>query len=92
MSDVAAHVRMYSSMFCPFCYRAKALLEHKGVNVEILDVDNDFALRQQMETISGRHTVPQIFINGAHIGGCDDLYALESAAELDGLLAAAPTA
>ena len=78
---------MYSSMMCPFCYRAKALLDHKGVEVEILDVDRDFALRQQMEARSGRHTVPQIFINDAHIGGCDDLYALERGQQLDGLLA-----
>lgn len=82
-----AKVQMYSSMMCPFCYRAKALLEHKGIAVEIIDVDTDFALRQQMQARSGRHTVPQIFINDAHVGGCDELYALEHGQQLDGLLA-----
>lgn len=83
----SARVQMYSSMMCPFCYHAKALLDHKGVEVEVFDVDGDFALRQQMETRSGRHTVPQIFINDAHIGGCDELYALERGQQLDSLLA-----
>lgn len=79
-------IEMYSSDLCPFCFRARALLDAKGVTVKIHDVDGDFALRKEMMERSGRHTVPQIFIDDELIGGCDDLYALERANQLDARL------
>ena len=81
-----ARIEMYSSMMCPFCFRAKALLERKNVAVEVYDVDGNFALREQMMQRSGRHTVPQIFIDDQHIGGCDELYQLGRESRLDPLL------
>ena len=81
-----ARIEMYSSMMCPFCFRAKALLERKNVAVEVYDVDGNFALREQMMQRSGRHTVPRIFIDDQHIGGCDELYQLERESRLDPLL------
>jgi glutaredoxin 3 len=68
--------------------RAKSLLQRKGVSFEEVDVSNDDALREQMIEVSGRRTVPQIFINGEPIGGFDELYALEQDGQLDRLLAA----
>lgn len=83
-----ASVEIYTTMMCPFCYRAKALLEAKGVAYKEYDVSANPALRQQMrERAEGRHTVPQIFIDGAAIGGSDELHALESQGKLDALLA-----
>ena len=79
-------VVMYSSRFCPFCVRAKALLESKMVSFKELLVDQDPSLRQKMMQKSGRRTVPQIWIGGQHIGGCDELMALERANKLDSLL------
>ena len=79
-------VLMYASQFCPYCHRARALLDKKGVNYQLIDVDRDPQLRQQMRDRSGRHTVPQIFIGDRHIGGYDDLAALDRAARLDPLL------
>lgn len=82
-----AKVEVYSSMWCPFCYRAKQLLKKKGVTFEEIDVDGSPAVRAAMrERAGGRHTVPQIFINDNGIGGCDELYALESQGKLDELL------
>lgn len=78
---------MYSSRYCPFCQRAAGLLASKGVAVEIHDVDGDAAVRQDMMARSGRHTVPQIFIGEQHVGGCDELHALEFDGRLDALLA-----
>lgn len=87
-----AHVLIYTTPWCPYCHRAKQLLGDKGVAYDEIDVDADPGQRAAMEDRSGRYTVPQIFINGASIGGCDDLYALEHGGKLDGLLAAdAPT-
>jgi len=77
---------MYASAFCPFCRWAQALLERKGVEYTILDVDRDPALRAQMRERSHRRTVPQIFIGDHHVGGFDDLSALDRAGELDPLL------
>ena len=77
-------VLIYSSDFCPFCHRAKALLKRKGASFR--EVKVDFAPRKRDEMrkkASGRKTVPQIFINGKHIGGCDDLYDLDRAGKLD---------
>ncbi len=82
-----AKVEVYSSMWCPFCYRAKQLLKKKGIAFEEIDVDGDPKVRASMrERAGGRHTVPQIFINDSGIGGCDDLYALDAAGKLDALL------
>ncbi len=82
-------VVMYSSMFCPYCARAKRLLESKGIAYEEISVDLENALRaEMMARANGRHTVPQIFVGEHHVGGFDDLYALEQAGELDPLLAA----
>ena len=82
-----AKVEMYSSMFCPFCARAKYLLIQKGTVPEEIDVDTSPGRRtEMMERANGRHTVPQIFIDGHHVGGSDDLAALERAGKLDGML------
>ncbi len=82
-----AEVVIYTATYCPFCWRAKALLEGKKVSFVEIDVTNDPAKRQEMEARSGRRTVPQIFIDGKPIGGCDDLYALDAKGQLDALLA-----
>jgi len=82
-------VLMYTTQFCPFCVRAKALLRHKGIPFEEVDVGGDDELREKMVAESGgRRTVPQIFINGAPIGGFEELQALDEQGELDRLLAA----
>jgi glutaredoxin 3 len=83
---VNVHVRVYASRYCGWCTRALALLESKGVAPEIVLVDGDRQLRQEMEERSGRRTVPQIFLGDRHIGGFDDLRALDTAGELDDLL------
>lgn len=81
-----ASVVVYSSDYCPYCIRAKQLLNSKNIAFEEINVDGEPEIRQQMTEKSGHHTVPQIFINGAAIGGCDDLYALEATGQLDKLL------
>jgi glutaredoxin 3 len=82
-----ARVEIYSTMFCPFCYRAKQLLEAKGADYEEFDVTmKPGRRREMMERTGGQSTVPQIFIDDAHVGGCDQLYALEAAGKLDPLL------
>lgn len=80
-------VTIYSSDYCPFCVRAKQLLSAKNVAFNEIRVDGERELRQEMMEKSGRHTVPQIWIGEQHIGGCDDLYALEREQKLDALLA-----
>jgi glutaredoxin 3 len=86
-----AHVTMYLTATCPFCQSAERLLEKKGVtDIEKVRVDLQPALRAEMMKRSGRRTVPQIWIGGRHIGGCDDLYALEHGGQLDALLKATP--
>jgi glutaredoxin 3 len=80
-------VVMYSSRFCPFCSRAKSLLQKKGAKFQELIVDGDNALRKEMMDKSKRHTVPQIWIGKTHVGGCDELFALEQAGKLDAMLA-----
>lgn len=82
-------ITMYSSRFCPFCVRAKSLLKSKGATIDELLVDGDAPLRQEMMEKSGRHTVPQIWIGNEHVGGCDELMALDRAGKLDQLLAGA---
>jgi len=81
-------VTIFTTMVCPFCVRAKKLLEHKGVAYEEVDVTRDAALRERMVAESGRRTVPQIFIDGKPVGGYQELQALEDAGQLDQLLAA----
>jgi len=84
-----AKVVMSLTAACPFCQSAERLLEKKGVtDVEKVRVDLQPALRAEMMKRSGRRTVPQIWIDGRHIGGCDDLYALEHGGQLDALLKA----
>lgn len=82
-----AKVEIYTSPFCGYCFRAKRLLDSKGVSFEEFDVMMDAAKREEMvERAAGRSTVPQIFIDGRHIGGCDELHALDKAGKLDPLL------
>ncbi len=82
-----ASVDIYTTQYCPYCHWAKELLTRKGVPFHEIDVTGDREMRQQMvKRAAGRTTVPQIFIGGTHIGGCDDLYALEEAGKLDPLL------
>ena len=77
---------IYSSQYCPFCFRAKAILQQKGVSFSEINVDGNPQLRQEMTEKAGRHTVPQIWIGERHVGGCDELMALQSTGELDVLL------
>lgn len=79
-------VTMYSSDWCPYCQRAKGLLQQKQVTFSEINVDDDAKFREEMVARSARHTVPQIFIGDKHVGGCDDLFALEQSGELDRLL------
>ncbi|MEZ5849040.1 MAG: glutaredoxin 3 [Hyphomicrobiaceae bacterium] len=83
-----ADVTIYTTRFCPYCVMAKRLLGKKGVAYTEVDVGGDPGLRAEMEEKSGRYTVPQIWVGAVHVGGCDDLHALEAAGELDSLLAA----
>lgn len=80
-------IEIYTSPTCPYCHRAKALLGKKGVSFEEIDVVANAARKPEMiERANGGRTVPQIFIDGDHIGGCDDLYALDNAGGLDAKL------
>lgn len=82
-------VEIYTKTFCPYCWRAKHLLDGKRVDYQEISVDFGGEARNHMiERANGRSTVPQIFIGGRHIGGCDDLVALEHAGKLDELIAA----
>ncbi len=82
-------VEIYSTPWCPYCIAAKRLLERKGVPYEDTDVSGNAELRQEMmRRANGRHTVPQIFIGGKHVGGSDELHALERAGKLNPMLAA----
>jgi glutaredoxin 3 len=79
-------VTMYSTRFCPYCVRARTLLDHKGVDYSDIDVGSAPQLRREMMERSGRHTVPQIWIGERHVGGFDDLAMLERQGSLDELL------
>ncbi|MEM0954187.1 MAG: glutaredoxin 3 [Pseudomonadota bacterium] len=81
-------VRLYSTQFCPYCIRAKQLLDSKGVAYQDTPVDGRPDLREKMRTESHRTSVPQIWIGERHVGGFDDLWLLEQRGELDALLAA----
>jgi len=76
-------INIYSTLFCPYCTRAKMLLDQKGVEYNEIRVDMDPERRKEMIDLSGRTSVPQIFIDDDHIGGCDDLYYLEAQGGLD---------
>ena len=82
-----SHVKIYSSDYCPYCSRAKALLQQRGVtDYEEIVVDGHPELRAQMTKITGRTSVPQIFVGDTHVGGCDDLHALDRQGGLEPLL------
>jgi glutaredoxin 3 len=84
-----AKVEIYTKAYCPYCTHAKALLEQKSVSFDEIKIDGDATLRSAMiERSNGAYTVPQIFINDEHVGGCDQLVALESNQKLDTLLSA----
>ncbi len=81
-------VTIYATQLCGFCHAAKRLLSTKGVEFDEIDVSRNPQLRQEMMArANGRHTVPQIFIGEHHVGGCDDLFALEQGGKLDDMLA-----
>jgi glutaredoxin 3 len=79
-------ITVYVTGWCPYCQRAKALLEGKNLAFQEINIDDDAKYRQEMTARSGRRTVPQIFIGERHVGGCDDLYALEGSGELDRII------
>jgi len=84
-----AKVEIYTTQFCPYCHRAKRLLQERGAEYTEIDVMMDGARRKEMtQRAGGRHTVPQIFINGTHVGGSDELYALDRAGKLAPMLEA----
>ncbi len=85
-AETPARVVIYATRFCAYCRRARELLDYKGVEYRDVAVDHDPALRREMEVRSGRRTVPQIFVDGEHLGGYDDLHALELEGKLDPLL------
>ena len=86
-----AQVEIYTTQTCPYCIRAKGLLSRKGVTFKEYDVGGDPQLRAAMsQRAHGGRTVPQIFINGEHVGGCDDLHSLDAEGELDSMLAKEP--
>ena len=80
-------IEIYTKAFCPYCWRAKALLEAKGIKYSEISVDYGGELREQMiQRANGRTTVPQIFIREHHVGGCDDLHELDRNGRLDDLI------
>jgi glutaredoxin 3 len=83
-----ANVVVYSSDYCPYCSRAKSLLASKKVDFDEIKVDGKPQVRAEMIKKAGRTSVPQIWIGSIHVGGCDDLFALERAGKLDALLSA----
>ncbi|MFN6460426.1 MAG: glutaredoxin 3 [Nostoc sp. DedVER02] len=84
---MAAKVEIYTWKTCPFCIRAKSLLKSKGVEFTEYSIDGDESARNKMaQRANGRRSLPQIFINDDHIGGCDDIHALDSQGKLDELL------
>jgi glutaredoxin 3 len=83
---VVPKITIYTTSLCPYCYRAKRLLTQKAVAFEEIDVSGNAKLRRELAERTGRTTVPQIWIGDRHIGGSDDLHALDRAGELDSLL------
>lgn len=84
-----AQIEIYTQPWCPYCSQAVALLKQKGVEFQEIDAPNGSPRRKEANARSGRTSVPQIFVDGRHLGGCDDLVALERAGKLDPLLMAA---
>jgi glutaredoxin 3 len=82
----APKIEFYATSWCPYCMRARQLLAAKGVAIDEIDIESRPGAREEMFIRSGRRTVPQIFINQTHVGGCDDLIALDAAGGLDPLL------
>jgi len=80
-------ITIYSSNYCPFCIRAKQLLGSKGARYNEINVDGRPDVRAEMARLAGRTSVPQIWIGGTHVGGCDDLIALDRSGKLDTMLA-----
>jgi glutaredoxin 3 len=83
---MSPEITMYSSAWCPFCIQAKRLFDSKGIPYKEIMVDGDAKMRAKMMQESGRHTVPQIWIDDFHVGGCDDLFLLERSAKLDSMI------
>lgn len=83
-------VVIYTTNYCPFCTRAKALLRSKDIDFEEIDVTHDERLQEEVRRLSGRRTVPQIFIDGKSVGGYDDIKELDAAGQLDSLLGIRP--
>ncbi len=81
-----ANITIYARSWCSFCHHAKRLLDGKGISYQEIDIEEQPEKRDEMITLSGRTSVPQIFINQQSVGGCDDLYALHSSGDLDRLL------
>jgi glutaredoxin 3 len=80
-------VKVYTTRSCGYCVAAKRLLADKGVEYSEIAIDSDPAMRRKLITLSGRHTVPQIWVGDTHVGGCDDLYQLSQSGQLDVLIA-----
>jgi glutaredoxin 3 len=83
---MSVQVVMYATRWCPYCERARQLLARKGISFEEIDIDGSPERKREMVTRSGRTSVPQIFVGSTHVGGCDDLHALEARGGLDPLL------
>lgn len=81
-----SQVVLYTTRFCPFCIRAKQLLDSKRVNYKEIPVDNQPEMRRELQQKSGQRTVPQIWIGDHHVGGCDELFALERGGQLQAML------
>ena len=79
-------IKIYTTAICPYCVRAKDLLKSRDLSYQEIDVTSDDAARDEMVSLSKRRTVPQIWIGDLHVGGCDDLYALDASGELDSLV------
>lgn len=86
---MSAKVEIYTKYMCPYCFRAKLLLESKGVEYQEFDASGGPRREEMLARANGGTTVPQIFIDGTHVGGCDDLVALDNAGKLDPMLAGA---
>jgi GrxC family glutaredoxin len=88
--DIKAQVVVYTTSYCPYCFAAKSLLRSKNIEFQEIDVTHDRARREEMERLSARRTVPQIFIDGKSMGGFDDIRRMDAAGELDRLLGISP--
>ena len=84
---MSANVEIYTTGYCPYCVRAKDLFKRKNQPFKEINAEDDEVREAMIAKAGGRRTVPQIFINGQHVGGCDDLYALDRAGKLDAMLA-----